>query len=258
GHAAIDNPSEQGLGYWYLAGRHHSVTEKSPEDSPPGLAFTSTKKGVVVPAQPWLDGYAVEKGVIRQFVAMPLGSGYSAEAQITGREEHGGLQVIVYPMKRESYECVYPPPFLARPRGSMTFGRVAQDACMGLAPGGRMRQEIFDDPFEPGDWDTQHASRCFVHLANSMVWRAITGQEPPTVPPTAKEYTRAGLPWFEYYGADQVALEGSSILDKLKSVTQLAKQKGDVPLPENEPVTPQKVIQLRAALRKHQVREGEF
>ena len=29
--------------------------------------------------QPWLDGYCVEKGFIRQFVAMPLGSGYSAE-----------------------------------------------------------------------------------------------------------------------------------------------------------------------------------
>ena len=30
---------------------------------------------MVVPEQPWLDGFAVEKGVIRQFVAMPLGSG---------------------------------------------------------------------------------------------------------------------------------------------------------------------------------------
>ena len=30
---------------------------------------------VVVPEQPWLDGYCIEKGVIRQFVAMPLGRG---------------------------------------------------------------------------------------------------------------------------------------------------------------------------------------
>ena len=36
---------------------------------------------VVIPKQPWLDGYCIEKGVIRQFVAMPLGSGYSAEEQ---------------------------------------------------------------------------------------------------------------------------------------------------------------------------------
>jgi len=39
---------------------------------------------VAIPEQPWLDGYCVEKGVIRQFVAMPLGSGYSAEEQLTG------------------------------------------------------------------------------------------------------------------------------------------------------------------------------
>jgi hypothetical protein len=28
---------------------------------------------LVLPEQPWLDGFAVRKGVIRQFVAMPLG-----------------------------------------------------------------------------------------------------------------------------------------------------------------------------------------
>lgn len=27
---------------------------------------------LVLPEQPWLDGFAVEKGIIRQFVAMPL------------------------------------------------------------------------------------------------------------------------------------------------------------------------------------------
>jgi len=54
--------------------------------------------------QPWLDGYCVEKGFIRQFVAMPLGSGYSAEEQITGEAEHGGIQIVVYPMKREVFE----------------------------------------------------------------------------------------------------------------------------------------------------------
>ncbi len=32
---------------------------------------------LVIPKQPWLDGFVVEKGIIRQFVAMPLGSGYT-------------------------------------------------------------------------------------------------------------------------------------------------------------------------------------
>src|SRR5262245_7208462 len=61
---------------------------------------------VVVPEQPWLDGFCIAKDVIRQFVAMPLGSGYSVEEQITGKAEHGGLQIIVYPMKREHYEPI--------------------------------------------------------------------------------------------------------------------------------------------------------
>ena len=44
------------------------------------------------------------------------------------------------------------------------------------------------------DWDIDQKSRCFVHIANSLVRRAITGEAPPTVPFTAKEYTRHGLP----------------------------------------------------------------
>ena len=43
---------------------------------------------------------------IRQFVAMPLGEGFTAEEQITGKAEHGGLQIIVYPMKHEAYGTV--------------------------------------------------------------------------------------------------------------------------------------------------------
>src|SRR5712691_6365782 len=42
---------------------------------------------LVVPNQPWIDGYCVEKGIIRQFVAMPLGGGYSVEEQLTGEAE---------------------------------------------------------------------------------------------------------------------------------------------------------------------------
>ncbi len=63
---------------------------------------------VVIPKQPWLDGFVVKKGVIRQFVAMPLGNGYTAEEQVTGEAEHGGLQITVTPMKWEAFERHYP------------------------------------------------------------------------------------------------------------------------------------------------------
>ena len=58
---------------------------------------------VVVPGQPWLDGFAVGKGLIRQFVAMPLGEGYTVEEQLTGKSEIGGLQLQIYPMRADSY-----------------------------------------------------------------------------------------------------------------------------------------------------------
>ncbi len=40
----------------------------------------------------------MQKGVIRQFVAMPLGEGYTAEEQITGQAEFGGMQIEIFPM----------------------------------------------------------------------------------------------------------------------------------------------------------------
>ncbi|OJJ63984.1 hypothetical protein ASPSYDRAFT_26018 [Aspergillus sydowii CBS 593.65] len=56
---------------------------------------------IVVPGQKWLDGVAVSPGVVRQFVAMPLGSGYTVEGQVSGKETFGGIQIEVIP----SYEC---------------------------------------------------------------------------------------------------------------------------------------------------------
>src|SRR6185369_11521985 len=61
---------------------------------------------LVVPGQPWLDGYCVEKGIIRQFVAMPLGEGFSVEEQVTGQAEFGGMQIEIFPMKPEVLAAV--------------------------------------------------------------------------------------------------------------------------------------------------------
>ena len=164
--------------------------------------------------------------------------------------------MLVFPMKAEAYERLQAPEGVEFSRG-LFLGRAA-GAAMGLAPGGRMRQEIFDDPHALDDWDQAHVSRCFVHLANSMVWRQITGEHPPTVPPTAREYANAGLPWFEYYDDHLSAVGGSGILGKLKSIAQLGKEKAEQPLPENESVHATPIIELRHGLRKGQVREGRF
>jgi hypothetical protein len=217
---------------------------------------------VVAPIQQWLDGYCVEKGVIRQFVAMPFGAGYTAEEQLTGEAEHGGLQIMVFPMRREVFEEKFP----KRVKEEEILGRPPSDrVCylmervdMGLAPGGRMRQELYEDRHDLGDWDSYQASRCFVHIANSLVWRSFTGEQPPTMPLTAAQYDRHGLPWFDYYDDGASAISGSRVWKALKSVAQLGTEKGEVPLPENESTSADKVIKLRKDLQPGQVREGDF
>lgn len=57
---------------------------------------------IVVPDQKWLDGIATSVGQVRQFVATPMESGQSVEAQITGEDVVGGIQFEVTPRLRES------------------------------------------------------------------------------------------------------------------------------------------------------------
>ncbi len=52
---------------------------------------------VVTPKQLWLDGITTDNEHFRQCVAMPLGSGYTVEAQVTGQDLVGGLQIHVTP-----------------------------------------------------------------------------------------------------------------------------------------------------------------
>lgn len=128
-------------------------------------------------------------------------------------------------------------------------------APMGLAPGGRMKQEIYDDPYGLDAWDQRHASRCFVTIVNSAQWMAMTGERPPASPPTAKEYTGAGLPWFEYYGGDASAVAGAETLKALTSVAQMMKEKGKGSMPDSETVDVDRTVKLGNP-RVRQVREG--
>lgn len=54
---------------------------------------------VVIPNQKWLDGICSGEGLVKQFVAMPLGQGYTIEAQITDEEKFGGFQIVIMDAK---------------------------------------------------------------------------------------------------------------------------------------------------------------
>lgn len=213
----------------------------------------------VIPEQPWLDEFNVSEDFIRQFVAMPLGEGFTAEEQITGAAEHGGLQIIVYPMKRDVYVEQFERTFEADIDYfdiPMFSRRVCESAApdMGLAPGGLMRQEIYEDEYGIDAWDQDNGFRCFIHLANSEQYLAITGHKPPHRPPTTSDYTSAGLPWFDYY-SDGKALSGSDTLGQLTSVAAKVIEKGKGLLPDNDPVHPKTV---KIISKGNLVREGEF
>lgn len=51
---------------------------------------------IVIPDQQWLDGINSGSGSVSQFVAMPLGKGYTVEAQVTDEEKHGGFQLAIF------------------------------------------------------------------------------------------------------------------------------------------------------------------
>lgn len=212
---------------------------------------------LVVPDQPWLDGFCVQKGLIRQFVAMPLGQGYTAEEQISGAAEHGGIQIIVYPMKRDRYEAM-----LKRSAGVFDAGLCPSlelscaSVSMGLAPGGLMRQKVYEDEYGYDAWDMSHSSRCFVHILNSAQWTAATGKPVPGQPPSAADYTNAGLPWFEYYDDKLGALNGAKKLAGMDSVAAKGVKLGEKPLVENDALKPQKIVSLGAGSAK--VNEGKW
>lgn len=183
---------------------------------------------VVCPDQPWLDGINAGDGFIRQFVAMPLGMGYTVEGQLTGKEEWGGIQIRVVEPRPGRFPDAPP-----RAEG-LRFSNFEVMCCepgaeMGLSAGGRMRQKVYPDPHGWDTWDEENAGRVFVHIANSMTYREITGMEPPPTPISARLYTQYGLPWFDLYDEGLGDVEASEELAGVDSIQEMDFQKAFAP-----------------------------
>ena len=237
----FNSPSDYPFAVKIAVGKINAVTGKQWKNT----LDADEQDYIVLPDQPWLDGICIQKGIIRQFVAMPLGGGYTVEEQITGQAEHGGLQILVYPVKKHVYDTIK--------RVESECRKVACIACasmaMGLAPGGMMRQEIYEDKYGYDAWEQSVSSRTFVHILNSEQWHSVTGKEVPTQPASTEAYTNAGLPWFEYYG-EAPALNGSSILAGLDSVAAKMVKQGKPPMAGNAAVNPTNIEKLSSRLRK--------
>ncbi len=223
------------------------------------------KDYLVCPPQPWLDGINAGKDMIRQFVAMPLGMGYTVEAQVTGQEAFGGVQIIVYEPKPGKFPDEPPPERWYRASGvmaaaSLVYRSPGAGAEMGLAAGGRMRQKISPDPHGLDTWDQENTGRIFVHIVNSMMYREITGQEPPPTPVTAQTYTRHGLPWFDLYDEHMADIDAPEALQQVKSVKEMDAEKGFAPQQDDSSVEvpDDKIVKYPVQKDTDEVRDGEW
>jgi hypothetical protein len=133
-------------------GRINAITGKPYADA----LSKNQQDYVVIPNQKWLDGICVSEGIVKQFVAMPLGQGYTIEAQITDEEKFGGFQIVVF-------DCVggrFPnrDPFIDQEildeeeyqKTGILFQR--DEPAMGIAAGGSIRQSIYKDTYGVESW----------------------------------------------------------------------------------------------------------
>jgi len=222
---------------------------------------------LVTPPQPWLDGIVVKPGCIRQFVAMPLGLGYTVEGQVTGEESVGGLQLKVFEPKPGRFPDAPPrgrEPFVMLAGAPAAMPRAAtrcmhSEGALGLSAGGRMQQSIYPDRQGVEVWDPTRTARVFVHLVNSAMWREITGEEAPPTPITARDYAAHHLPWFALYDEPLGALPGSEKLAQVKSVKELDTQKATLPQQDDDSVEIGPVKKLLGALSDaFGVRDGKW
>ncbi|HSF32272.1 MAG TPA: hypothetical protein VLK82_17595 [Candidatus Tectomicrobia bacterium] len=180
---------------------------------------------VVCPEQPWLDGIHTGQGAIRQFVAMPLGLGYTIEASLTGTEQFGGIQITVFEPKPGKFPDE-PPVKLAAGPERLAGWRPGAAQAMGLGAGGLMRQKVYPDPYGVGTWDPEDYGRIFVHILNSAQFREVTGVEAPPTPIDATTYTTHGLPWFDLYDEAKADIPPSERLAQARTVAERDAERG--------------------------------
>ncbi|MFD4552903.1 hypothetical protein ACFWP5_01025 [Streptomyces sp. NPDC058469] len=236
---------------------------------------------VVLPRQPWLDGINSGKGTVRQFVAVPLGLGATVEGQVTGEEVWGGVQLQSFPLgerelakwreaeRRRSQQSrarattlptggygmpAMPMAAQAAPApGAPPAPSPRAAAAMGLGVGGSMHQEVYEDDRPLKSWAEEPAGRVFVHLVTPPEWRRITGEAPPPSPVDRAAYTKAGLPWFDYYDQDATDLAPTDTLDAVQPVGDWL---GDDHEPWQPPATGQ--VQPLKDARGKPVEDGDW
>lgn len=141
----------------------NAITGKPRDKASPSA---STQDYLSLPRQPWLDGICTASGVVRQvsldlvleyslrinngmqFVAMPLGHGYTIEEQMTGEAKEGGIQIDVFPTLSTSVQ------FMDAKGMEQDMGKTPRELC--IVEGARIEMLLKFVAFSPQSKKTAH------------------------------------------------------------------------------------------------------
>lgn len=173
---------------------------------------------LVVPDQPWLDGFRLAPGVVRQFVAAPLGWSATVAEQL-GSGDPSAMRIEVFEAVPGRFP-EQPPP---EPDRVIEGAPMALPGGleMGFAAGGRIVQRLYADEYGFASWRSVPGADLILYVVNSEAYEGATGRPPPPSPISAEDYTKAGLPWFEIYEEDRSPLAAEDWLHRIKTLSQV-------------------------------------
>ena len=94
-----------------------------------------------------------------------------------------------------------------------------ENAEMGLAAGGKMKQKIYeDDESNINMYNLKKVTRVFVNIANGNMWKSITGKVLPDSPLNPQIYKQFGYPWFGLYDDSLNDVDANEELSNVKSI----------------------------------------
>ena len=109
---------------------------------------------IIIPPQRRLGGLITGPEEAKQFVSMPLGSGYTVEQQLTGKENIGGIQFKIIPRYRE--DCLFGKPLVGDKNFKIDAEILKKEALdhfltpnkLGLPPGARIcMKDLGETPY---------------------------------------------------------------------------------------------------------------
>jgi hypothetical protein len=213
---------------------------------------------IVCPDQPWLDGINTGHGSIRQFVAMPLGMGYTVEASLTGKEIFGGIELTVFEPKPGRFPDKPP---IRSASGPVRFAAPKVSSApqsMGLGAGGEMKQKIYPDSYGIDVWDQDNYGHVAINIVNSAQFLELTGIQPPPTPVDTKAYTNYGLPWFDLYDEFKGDVSPSEHLTTVKTIAEIDAQKGETAIDNGSVNVPETLIRKLGTDNSRQRRRPLF